>query len=446
MVNKPSHTLIRDPKIECMPVEDLKKLQLQRLKDLVERVYIQSPFYRRKFNEHGVKPEDIKTLDDLRRLPFTVKDDLRDNYPFGLFTVPMKDIIRIHCSSGTTGKPVTAGYTRNDMEMWVELMARSFVTAGVTSRDIVHNAFGYGLFTGGLGHDMGARKIGATVVPMSGGVNNRQIMLMKDFGATVLTATPSYAMVLAETAAQMGVNMKTDLKLRVGLFGAEPSTKEMHQHIEEEFNLEVYETYGIGEIIGPGIAINCAYHEGLHIQEDHFLAEIVDPDTGEPVQPGQRGDFVITTLTKEAMPLIRYRTRDLTRFFTEPCLCGRTTVRHDRLAGRTDDMLIIKGVNVFPSQVEGVLLRHSELAPQYLLIVERVNNRDKLEIQVEAATEEFYNQGQENLEQYIDKLHREMQQTLYISSKITIMPPRSIQRSEGKAKRYIDKRREANQI
>ncbi len=445
MVKMPSHTLIRDPKVECMPIEERRQLQFKRLKDLVERVYIQSPFYRKHFIEHGVRPDDIKTLEDLRRLPFTVKDDLRENYPFELFSVPVKDVVRIHCSSGTTGKPVVSGYTHNDMETWTELMARTFTLAGVTYRDVVHNAFGYGLFTGGLGHDMGARKIGAAVVPMSGGVNNRQIMLMEDFGATVLTCTPSYALVLAETAAKMGVDIKSRLKLRVALFGAEPSTEEMREHIEEKLHLEAYETFGMGEIMGPGISVECAYHNGMHMQDDHFLPEIIDPDTGEPLPPGEQGELVITTLTKEAMPLIRYRTRDITRLNTEPCPCGRTAIRHFKLAGRTDDMMVIKGVNVFPSQVEAVLLRHSELAPQYVLVVERVNNLDRLEIQVEAS-DEFYNQGRDNIEQFTKKLHHEMQQMLYISSKITIVPPRAIQRSEGKAKRVIDRRKETNQI
>jgi phenylacetate-CoA ligase len=428
-----------------MPIEERRQLQLKRLRDLVERVSEQSPLYRKQFKEHGVKPEDIKTLDDLRRLPFTVKDDLRESYPFGFFSVPTKDVVRIHCSSGTTGKPVVSGYTHNDMETWNELMARTFTCGGVTYRDVVHNAFGYGLFTGGLGFDRGGRKIGATVVPLSGGINNRQIMLMEDFGATVLTCTPSYALVLAETAAKMDVDVKTRLKLRVCLFGAEPSTEEMRIHIEEKLHLEAYETFGMGEVMGPGVSVECAFHNGMHMQDDHFLPEIIDPDTGETLPPGEQGELVITTLTKEAMPLIRYRTRDITRLNPDPCPCGRTAVRHFKLAGRTDDMLIIKGVNVFPSQVEGVLLCHSELAPHYVLVVDRVNNLDSLEIQVEAS-EEFYNQGEENIEQYTKKLRHEMQQTLYISSAITIVPPRTIQRSEGKAKRVIDRRKETNQI
>lgn len=440
MAKRPSHTLIWDRRAECMPVEERRQLQLKRLKDLVDRVYVQSPFYRKRLIEHGVKPEDIKTLDDLRRLPFTVKDDLRENYPFGMFSVPMKDVVRVHCSSGTTGKPVVSGYTHNDMETWADLMARNFTSAGVTNRDVVHNAFGYGLFTGGLGHDMGARKIGATVVPISGGLNNRQIMLMKDFGATVLTCTPSYALVLAETAAKMGVDIKSHLKLRVGIFGAEPSTEEMRMHIEEKLNLEAYENYGIGEVMGPGVSVECAYHDGMHIQDDHFLPEIIDPDTGEPLPPGEQGELVITTLTKEAMPLIRYRTRDITRLIDEPCPCGRTSLRHSKLAGRTDDMLIIKGVNVFPSQVESVLLRHNELAPHYVLVVDRVDNLDRLEIQVE-ATDEFYRQGEEKIERLAGELRHEMQQALYISCTVTILPPQTIQRSEGKVRRVIDKRR-----
>ncbi len=441
MATKPSHNLVWN-KAECMPVKERRELQLKLLQDLVARLSVQSPFYRNLFQKHGVKPEDIKTLDDLRRLPFTVKDDLRDNYPFELFAVPLKDVVRVHCSSGTTGKPVVSGYTANDIDMWTEMMARSLTAAGASYRDVVHNSYGYGLFTGGLGADLGARKIGAVTVPMSGGVNNRQIMLMEDFGATVLTSTPSYALVLAETAAQMGVDIKNRIKLRVGVFGAEPWTEEMRAEIEEKLYLEAYDIFGMGEIMGPGVSVECPYHNGLHIQDDNFLPEIIDPDTGESLPPGEQGELVITTLTKEAMPLIRYRTRDITRLTDEPCPCGRTGVRHFKLAGRTDDMLIIKGVNVFPSQVEGVLLRHGELAPQYVLVVDRVNNLDRLEIQVE-ATEEFYCTGQENIEQFTNNLHQEMQQMLYISSQITVVPPHTIQRSEGKAKRLIDKRVES---
>ena len=441
MVTRPSHNLVWDSKAECMPVEERRTLQLKRLQDLVARLSVQSPFYRDQFKKHGVKPEDIKTLDDLRRLPFTVKDDLRDNYPFELFATPLNDVVRVHCSSGTTGKPVVSGYTANDIDMWTEMMARSLTSAGASYRDVLHNSYGYGLFTGGLGVDMGARKIGAATVPMSGGVNSRQIMLMEDFGATVLTCTPSYALVLAEAAAQMGVDIKSRIKLRVGVFGAEPWTEEMRVEIEEKLHLEAYDIFGMGEVMGPAVSVECAYHNGLHMQDDNFLPEIIDPDTGELMPPGEQGELVITTLTKEAMPLIRYRTRDITRLSDEPCPCGRTSVRHFKLAGRTDDMLIIKGVNVFPSQIEGVLLRHEELAPQYVLVVDRVNNLDRLEIQVE-ATEEFYNAGKENIEQFTKKLHVEMQQMLYISSNITIVPPRTIQRSEGKAKRVIDKRKE----
>ncbi|HBX22060.1 MAG TPA: phenylacetate--CoA ligase [Desulfotomaculum sp.] len=441
MATKPSHSLMWNSKAECMPIEERRSLQLKRLQDLVERIAVQSPFYRSLFQKHGVKPGDIRTLDDLRRLPFTVKEDLRDNYPYELFATPLKDVVRIHCSSGTTGKPVVSGYTANDIEMWTEMMARSLTSAGASYRDVVHNSYGYGLFTGGLGIDTGARKIGAATVPMSGGVNNRQIMLMEDFGATVLTCTPSYALVLAEAAAQMGLDIRNRIKLRVGVFGAEPWTEEMRVEIEEKLHLEAYDIFGMGEIMGPGVSVECAYHNGLHMQDDNFLPEIIDPDTGEPLPPGEQGELVITTLTKEAMPLIRYRTRDITRLTDDPCPCGRTSVRHFKLTGRTDDMLIIKGVNVFPSQIEAVLLRHSELAPQYVLVVERKNNLDQLEIQVE-ATEEFYNQGADTISLFSEKLHYEMQQMLYISSKIIIVPPRTVQRSEGKAKRVIDKRKE----
>ncbi len=439
MSTKPSHNLIWDRAAECMSFEERRAVQLRRLQDLVQRVYVQSPFYRRHFIEHGVKPDDIRSLEDLCKLPFTVKADLRDNYPFELFCVPMKDVVRMHCSSGTTGKPVVSAYTRNDMDMWSEMMARCLTSAGTTDRDIVHVAYGYGLFTGGLGADMGALRIGASTVPVSGGLNNRQIMLLEDFGATILACTPSYALVIAEAAAQLGVDVRARLKLKAGVFGAEPWTEEMRAEIKEKLNLEPYDIFGMGEVMGPGVSIECPYHNGLHIQDDHFLPEIIDPDTGEPLGPGEQGELVITTLTKEAMPLIRYRTRDITRMDVDPCPCGRTSTRFHKLKGRTDDMLIIRGVNVFPSQIEAVLLRFEELEPQYVLVVDRVNNLDRLEVQVESR-EDFYGLGNEAVEALAGKVQHEMQQILYISTNIIIVPPKTIQRSEGKAKRIIDKR------
>lgn len=441
MTVTPNHNLIWDPKAECMSIEERRTVQLRRLKDLIERVYVQSPFFRNLYMEHNVKPGDINSLEDLQKLPFTVKNDLRDNYPFELFAVPLKDVIRLHCSSGTTGKPVVSGYTRNDLNMWSEMMARCLTSAGTTNRDVVHVAYGYGLFTGGLGADMGALHIGASTVPVSGGLNNRQVMLMEDLGATVLACTPSYALVIAETAAQLGIDVKSRLNLRVGVFGAEPWTEEMRAEIEEKLHLEAYDIFGMGEVMGPGVAVECPYHNGMHIQDDYFLPEIIDPETGELLGPGEQGELVITTLTKEAMPLIRYRTRDITRLDYEPCPCGRTSVRFHKLAGRTDDMLIIRGVNVFPSQIESVLLRHKELEPQYVLMVERVNNLDRLEVLVEAR-DEFYSLGDDAQESFSQKLQHELHQMLYISTKITIVPPRTIQRSEGKAKRIIDKRKE----
>ncbi|AGL00914.1 phenylacetate--CoA ligase family protein [Desulfoscipio gibsoniae] len=442
MSKKPSHNLIWDRSAECMSLSERKELQLNRLRDLIERVYVQSPFYRKLYTEHQIKPQNIRSLEDLQQLPFTVKSDLRDNYPFELFCTPLKEVVRLHCSSGTTGKPVVSAFTKNDLDMWSEMMARSFTSAGTTNRDVVHVSYGYGLFTGGLGADMGSLRVGASTVPVSGGLNNRQIMLLEDFGATVLACTPSYALVIAEAAAQLGVDIPSRFRLRTGIFGAEPWTEEMRAEIEEKLNLEAYDIFGMGEIMGPGVAVECPYHNGMHIQDDYFLPEIIDPDTGELLGPGEQGELVLTTLTKEAMPLIRYRTRDITRLEYEPCPCGRTSVRFHKLAGRTDDMLIIRGVNVFPSQIEGVLLRFEELEPQYLLMVERVNNLDRLEVLVEAK-DEFYNLGEEAIEAFSNKVKHELHQMLYISTKVTIVPPRTIQRSEGKAKRIIDKRKES---
>ncbi len=434
--------MIWNEEFECMDRRDLEKLQVERLKALVERVSKTVPFYQKKFAEAGVTADDINSLDDLAKLPFTNKPDLRDEYPFGFFAVPLKDINRIHASSGTTGKPTVGGYTRADLEMWTEVMARTVTCGGVTSEDVVHNGYGYGLFTGGLGFHYGAEHVGAAVVPVSGGLTRRQIMLMQDFKATVLTCTPSYALVLAETAREMGVDLREkDPPLRVGFFGAEPWTEKMRDEIEAELGLKAFDIYGLTEIIGPGVSIECEHRTGLHIFEDHFLPEIIDPDTGERLPYGQAGELVFTTLTKEAMPMIRYRTRDRTILHAEKCACGRTIVRMEKVTGRTDDMLIVRGVNVFPSQIERVLLGFEELEPHYQILIDRPKHElDTLEIWVEVTEKVFHPVNTEVLEDLQKRVNQAMKEALGISSRVKLMGPHQIARSEGKAKRVIDKR------
>ena len=433
------NNLIWDKLNECMPREERKILQAKRLRDLVTRCYNNVPFYKRKFQELGITPDDIKSLNDLSRLPFTVKTDLRDNYPFGLFAVPLEDVVRVHASSGTTGKPIVGGYTRNDLNIWAEVMARVLTAGGVTSKDVVQLAYGYGLFTGGLGFHYGSERVGATTVPAASGLSQRQIMLWQDFGTTALGCTPSYALSLAETAAELGVNIKEDVKLRVGFFGAEPWTDEMRREIEDKLNIEAFDIFGLTELIGPGVAAECCCHDGLHIQEDHFLAETIDPKTGETLPYGEEGELVLTSLTKEAFPVIRYRTRDITVLDTSPCACGRTTVRMKKITGRSDDMMVIRGVNVFPSQIESVLLNQKGLIGQYQIIVNRVKNLDTMEVQVE-ADEELYRAGREAIERKEQEVARELNQTLVLGAKVTIVEHKSIARSEGKAKRVIDNR------
>ena len=381
--------MLFDEEFETLPREVLEALQVKRLAATADRVHATVPFYRKKFDERGIKPSDIKSLKDLRRLPFTTKIDLRDNYPFGLFAVPMEQVVRIHASSGTTGKPTVVGYTRRDINTWAELMARSLSAAGAHKNDIIHNAYGYGLFTGGLGVHYGAEKLGASVIPISGGNSKRQIVIMQDFGSTVLTCTPSYALFLAETAEEMGVDFKK-LKLKVGIFGAEPWSERMRDEIERKLGIQAIDIYGLSEVIGPGVSIECIEAKrGLHIFEDHFIAEIIDPQTGEVLPYGQKGELVFTTITKEAFPLIRYRTRDTAVLYPEPCRCGRTHVRMERVSGRSDDMLIIRGVNVFPSQIESVLMNIEGVEPHYLLIVDRQGNLDTLDLQVEVNEKVF---------------------------------------------------------
>lgn len=423
---------------ETMPREQLEDLQIERLKQTIQRVYDNVPFYRNSFDNLGLKPGDIKSLDDLQKLPFTTKQDLRDNYPFGLFAVPMDDVIRVHASSGTTGKPTVVGYTQDDITNWSDLMARALAMAGGTTRDVVQNAYGYGLFTGGMGVHYGAERLGATVVPISGGNTSRQIMLMRDFGTTILTCTPSYALFLGEEIISAGLDPK-ELKLKIGVFGAEPWSERMRAQLESKLNIMALDIYGLSEVMGPGVSMECPEKNGMHIFEDHFLAEIIDPETAKPLPYGEPGELVITSLTKQALPIIRYRTRDITILREEKCGCGRTFVRMQRVTGRTDDMLIIRGVNVFPSQIESVLLEFGDTEPHYLLVVDRKGTLDDLEIWVELS-DKFFSDKVRALEDLEKRLKARILSVLGISARIKLVEPRTIPRSEGKAKRVMDKR------
>jgi phenylacetate-CoA ligase len=424
---------------ECMDRDGIKQIQSERLRKTVERVYFNVPYYRHKMQEAGLGPESIQTIDDLSRLPFTTKSDLRDNYPFGLFAVPMSEIVRVHASSGTTGKPTVVGYTRNDIATWSEVMARTLTSAGANRNDFIQVAYGYGLFTGGLGLHYGGEKIGASVIPISGGNTIRQIQLMHDFGSTVLACTPSYALFLAEAIGESGIK-REELKLRIGVFGAEPWTENMRREIESKLMIKAIDIYGLSEVIGPGVASECLVQKGLHINEDHFYPEIIDPKTLQPLPAGNTGELVFTTLTKEGLPLIRYRTRDLTRLSYDACKCGRTMVRMEKCLGRSDDMLIIRGVNLFPSQVETVLLEMSEIKPHYLLIVDRVNNLDTLELKVE-VDEAFFQDKISQLEALRQKLQTNLEYALGLAIKVMLVEPKAIERSEGKTKHVIDKRK-----
>ena len=432
--------MIYDVEYETMPREALEAIQLRRLKATLERAYATVPFYRESFNAVGVTPRDIQALDDLKRLPFTTKQDLRDNYPFGMFAVPMDTVVRIHASSGTTGQPTVVGYTARDVGTWAGLMARSLVAGGATSNDIIHNAYGYGLFTGGLGVHYGAERLGASVIPVSGGNTKRQIVIMRDFKPTILTATPSYTLHLAEVAEEMGISFK-DLSFKFGIFGAEPWSENMRQEIERKLGITAVDIYGLSEVIGPGVAIEC--HEakkGLHIFEDHFLPEIINPETGDVLPDGEIGELVFTSLTKEAFPVIRYRTRDITSLNPEPCICGRTHVRMNRVSGRSDDMLIIRGVNVFPSQIESVLMETSEVAPHYQLVVDREENLDTLTVRVEIS-ENLFSDEVRHLQELERKISKNIKEMLGVSAKVRLVETHSIQRSEGKAVRVIDNRK-----
>ncbi|CAN2041076.1 phenylacetate-CoA ligase [Candidatus Magnetomoraceae bacterium gMMP-15] len=432
--------MIYNMDFETLPREALEAIQLRRLQAVLERVYATVPFYKQKFDEAGIKPLDIKSLDDMKRIPFTTKQDLRDNYPFGMFTTPMDNIVRIHASSGTTGRPTVVGYTARDIKTWSRLMARAMTAAGARPEDIIHNAYGYGLFTGGLGVHYGAERLGASVIPISGGNTKRQVLIMKDFGPTVITCTPSYALHLAEVASEVGVDFK-DLKFRVGIFGAEPWSENMREEIESKLNLSAVDIYGLSEVIGPGVAVECMEaKKGLHIFEDHFIPEIINPDTGDPLPYGETGELVFTTITKEAFPVIRYRTRDITSLNPDPCICGRTHVRMDKVSGRTDDMLIIRGVNVFPSQIESVLMEMENVEPHYQLIVDRVGNLDTLTVMVEVG-QNIFSDSVKKLQSIEQTITKNIKEYFGVSVKIKLVEPKTISRSVGKAQRVIDNRK-----
>lgn len=431
--------MILNPKFECMSREDMRKLQSERLIATVKRCYENIPFYRKKMDEMGRKPEDIKSIDDIRLLPFTTKHDLRDEYPFGLQAVPQSEIVRIHASSGTTGKPVVGTYTKHDVEMWTEGAARVFAAGDVTKGDIVQVSYGYGLFTGGLGAHAAAGQLGAVQLPTSAGNSEKQIMLMKDFGTTVLACTPSYALHLAECIDKSeSVNLE-DLKLRVGFFGAEPWTEGMRKELEDKLHIKALDIYGLTEMCGPGVGGECECQNGTHLWEDMFYPEIINPDTLEPVAPGEFGELVFTSLCKEAMPILRYRTRDLTRLIYEPCKCGRTAVRMDRILGRSDDMLIVRGVNVFPSTIEAILTEMPVYSPQYFITVDRKDNEDMFDLDVELR-EEYFSPNPAKQMPYIKPLYDRIVSVIGIKANIHILPPNTIARSVGKAKHVNDKR------
>jgi phenylacetate-CoA ligase len=427
-----------NPDIETMDREKLASLQLERLKATVKRCEDKVPFYRKRLRDAGVSWKDIKTLDDVEKLPFTTKSDLRDNYPFGMFAVPTRDIVRIHASSGTTGQPTVVGYTAKDIDVWSELMARSIVAGMGERTDIIQVAYGYGLFTGGLGFHYGVERLGASAIPISGGNTKRQIRVMVDLGTTILCCTPSYALFMAETAAEMGVDFK-QLKLKSGIFGAEPWSDQMRDKVERLLNLSAFDVYGLSEVMGPGVSIECEQKKGLHIFEDAFMPEIINPESGERLAIGEQGELVFTTLNKEGLPLLRYRTKDITSLDDAPCDCGRTHVRMRRVRGRTDDMLIIRGVNVFPSQIESVLMEIEGVSPHYQLIVDREAGMDILEVQVEVS-EEMFSDRIQGLEEWQSVIREEIQSYLGIGVKVILVEPRSLARSEGKAVRVIDNR------
>ena len=427
------------PEIETMPRDELKKLQSERLAKQVERMYERVELFRNRMDELGLKPSDIKSIDDISKLPFSYKQDLRDWYPYGLFAEPMKNITRVHASSGTTGKKIVVGYTDNDLENWANCVARMFTAIGLDENDFIHVAYGYGLFTGGLGAHDGAQKIGATVIPISSGNTHNQLQTMVDFGSTALCCTPSYAMYLGEAVEEAGLT--DQIKLKAGIFGAEPWTEDMRKAIEAKLRIKAYDIYGLSEIMGPGVAYECSEQSGMHICEDMFYAEIIDPDTGEVLPEGSTGELVFTTLTKEGFPVIRYRTRDICSLIYEPCKCGRTHIRMNKPQGRSDDMLIIRGVNVFPSQIEEVLLKvNGDVTPNYQIVVDRVDNNDTFDVNVEMS-EALFADDVKTIETIERKITSDLRSVLGIGAKVHLVNPKSIQRSEGKAKRVIDKRK-----
>jgi len=429
---------IWNPKYECMKDEEKRELQGVRLKETVEHVYKNVAFYKKKMDNIGILPGDIKSIENLRDLPFTYKTDLREHYPYGLFAVPMEEVVRIHASSGTTGKRTVVGYTREDIDVWAEVCARTVSACGATKNDILQNAYGYGLFTGGLGIHYGGEKIGMSVVPISGGNTRRQLELMQDFQSTVISCTPSYALYLAEVIEESGID-RSKIKLKAGIFGAEPWSEQMRNDIERRLGVLAIDIYGLSEIIGPGVSQECPEKCGLHINDDHFVPEIIDPDTEEVLEYGQKGEIVFTTVTKKALPLLRYRTRDISRLDNTKCACGRTSYRMEKVTGRTDDMLIIRGVNVFPTQIESVLLELGQTAPHYQLIVTKAGTMDALEVQVE-MTDSLFSDEVKKIEDLEKKLKFNIESTLAISAKVTLVEPKTIARSEGKAQRVIDNR------
>lgn len=431
--------MIWNQPFECLERDKMIRLQGERLRQTVEHIYFNVPYYRQKMQECGLSPDDIHGICDLHKLPFTTKADLRDNYPFGLFAVPRSEIVRVHASSGTTGKPTVVGYSRKDLGIWAEVVARTLTCAGISKTDVIQIAYGYGLFTGGLGIHYGGEKIGAMVVPVSGGNTKRQLQLMVDFGTTALACTPSYALYLAEALEENNIDPES-LPLRVGVFGAEPWSEQMRLEIEAKLKIKAIDIFGLSEIIGPGVASECLQQSGLHIFEDHFIPEIIDPVTLQPLPEGQTGELVFTTITKEGLPLIRYRTRDLTSLSYEPCACGRTLVRMKKCTGRSDDMLIIRGVNLFPSQIETVLLEMNETKPHYMLVVDRVNNLDVLQVQVEVE-ENFFQDRISELEHLRKRIAHNIDQATGLTVDVKLVEPKTIERSEGKAKRVIDKRK-----
>lgn len=430
--------MIWDKKAECMPDKERERLQLQRLKTIVKYAYENVPFYKKRFNKAKVKPGDIKTLADIRKLPFTEKADLREVYPFGMFAAARKDIVEVHSSSGTTGTPVVVGYTRNDIGLWGEVMARALTMTGATKDDIIQNCYGYGLFTGGLGVHYGAQTIGATVVPISAGQTRRQLQIMVDFGTTILTSTPSYALHMAEALAEEGISRKK-IKLKAGCFGAEMWTERMREELEKRFNLHALNIYGLTEIIGPGVAQECMDKDGLHVAEDHFYPELIAPDTREPLPEGEKGELVLTTLTREGMPVIRFRTKDITALRGGKCSCGRTLVKMDRVTGRSDDMLKIRGVIVFPSKIEKALLEVKGIEPHYQIILTRPHHLDEVEVKVEVSKKVFSDEVR-HLEELKKRLEKRIDEAIGLRVKVTLVEPKSLPRSEGKAKRVFDQR------